>query len=295
MYNTVSKRLEIIENKSHLKYEKKEQINNNMVSSAESGYFDNCSDSLIDDSQLGNNLNMVNNEIKLKQNEDIQQNLIVKVIQFMEAVEKLQMELKQTLEYLNNKNDEVSELKKALMMSQVSLLQLEDKLINIERSSNNGNFIWKITNFKEKQAEAKNNKYKSIYSPCFHSHQNGYKLCSRVFLNGDDSSFGRSLSVFIVVCKGEYDQLLKWPFKQKITFMLIDQINSEFREHIVQSIRPDQNSESFKRPINNMNTASGIPTFCSLSKLDSQEHGYIKDDCAFIKITVETHDLNDLM
>lgn len=274
MYHSLNKRIETIEKSME---SKEVSAQRQTDYSMDSGY------SSHDSTSMNESLNLQINE----------QSIIKKVFECMELVEKLQRDLIKTREKLQNKTDEVADLKKSIIISQVSLIQLEDKLISLERGSNNGVLIWKISNFKEKQNDARNNKCKSLYSPYFYSHHNGYKICSRIFLNGDDSSFGRNLSIFIVIMKGEYDQLLKWPFKQKITFLLIDQINNDFREHIVQSFRPDPNSESFRRPINSMNIASGIPMFCSLSKIDSQEHGYVKDDTMFIKVSIETHDLSE--
>jgi hypothetical protein len=86
---------------------------------------------------------------------------------------------------------------------------------------------------------------------------------------------------------------LKWPFRQKVTFILLDQ-STESKENIIDSFKPDPNSNSFKRPISDMNIASGIPHFCSLNKLKSQEHEYKKDDCMFIKIIIDTRDMIDV-
>ena len=55
--------------------------------------------------------------------------------------------------------------------------------------------------------------------------------------------------------KGDYDALLDWPFRQKVTFMILDQETG--RNHLVDSFRPDPNSSSFKRPTSEMNIASG--------------------------------------
>ena len=48
---------------------------------------------------------------------------------------------------------------------------------------------------------------------------------------------------------------LDWPFRQKVTFMILDQETG--RSHLVDSFRPDPNSSSFKRPTSEMNIASG--------------------------------------
>ncbi|KAH3891905.1 hypothetical protein DPMN_016015 [Dreissena polymorpha] len=37
------------------------------------------------------------------------------------------------------------------------------------------------------------------------------------------SARGKFLSIFVCICKGEYDPLLLWPFRHRVTFTLIDQ------------------------------------------------------------------------
>ena len=83
----------------------------------------------------------------------------------------------------------------------------------------------------------------------------------------------------------QYDALLTWPFKQKVTFMLLDQGSAG--EHVVDAFTPDPNSSSFKRPVSEMNIASGCPLFVPLTLLESNR-SYIKDDTIFVKIVVDT-------
>ncbi|KAK7895193.1 hypothetical protein WMY93_020518 [Mugilogobius chulae] len=92
-----------------------------------------------------------------------------------------------------------------------------------------------------------------------------------------------SLSLFFVVMRGKCDALLKWPFSQKVTLMLLDQNN---REHIIDAFRPDVTSTSFQRPISEMNIASGCPLFCPLAKLAGKSP-YLRDDTIFIKAIVD--------
>lgn len=99
---------------------------------------------------------------------------------------------------------------------------------------------------------------------------------------------GTHVSLFFVIMRGQYDALLKWPFRQKVTLMFIDQNN---REHVVDAFRPDPTSSSFKRPTTEMNIASGCPLLMSLSQLDSVTNAYIKDNAAYVKIIVSTDDL----
>lgn len=90
--------------------------------------------------------------------------------------------------------------------------------------------------------------------------------------------------------QSRFDALLPWPFKQKVTMMLLDQ--GKDGEHIVDAFRPDPSSSSFRKPISERNVASGCPLFAPLNLLES-ERLYIKDDTAFVKIIVDTLGLQD--
>lgn len=50
----------------------------------------------------------------------------------------------------------------------------------------------------------------------FYTAKYGYKLCLRLYLNGDGTGKRTHLSLFIVIMKGEYDALLPWPFRNKV-------------------------------------------------------------------------------
>ena len=152
--------------------------------------------------------------------------------------------------------------------------------------SYDGHLVWKITKFSWLRNEAVNGQQRSFVSPCFFTSPRGYKMCARIYLNGDGMGRGTHISVFFVIMRGQYDALLRWPFRQKVTFMLLDQDNVE---HVIDAFRPDPNSSSFHRPRRETNIASGCPMFCSLTELNN--HAYIRDDTLFLKIFVDTSDL----
>ena len=176
------------------------------------------------------------------------------------------------------------DLHKTLALTQVSLLTLEERLINQEKLCQNGQLIWRINNVHERIIEAKSGRQTSFYSPPFYTDQYGYKMCARVYLNGDGAGKSTHVSLFLVILRGEHDALLNWPFRHKVTFVLVDQ--SELKESVSDSFKPDPNSSSFRRPISEMNIASGLPLFFPLSKLTNSDTGFIKDNCMFIKISV---------
>ncbi|XP_065845076.1 TNF receptor-associated factor 3-like isoform X2 [Oscarella lobularis] len=149
-----------------------------------------------------------------------------------------------------------------------------------------GVLLWKITDIRRRRREAVSGKTPSIYSQPFYTSGCGYKLCARLYLNGDGMGKGTHLSLFFVVMRGEYDALLPWPFQQKVTLVLMDQT---YGRHVSDTFRPDPTSSSFKKPRNEMNIASGCPLFVPLSTLDGGD--YIRDDTLFIKVVVDTSDV----
>ena len=152
--------------------------------------------------------------------------------------------------------------------------------------SYDGVLTWKIHNIMQRRHEAIIKKTPSIFSPPFFTGLRGYKMCARLYFNGDGLGKGTHLSLFFALMKGPYDALLPWPFQQKIKMMLVDQDNIE---HYVDSFRPDPASSSFQRPKGEINTASGSPLFFPLESLST--HCYIRDDTLFIKIIIDTQGL----
>ena len=61
-----------------------------------------------------------------------------------------------------------------------------------------------------------------FYGPFFHTHQHGYKMCLEVYANGDSSSKGTHISVFVRLLVGENDDQLQWPFVGDIDIMLLN-------------------------------------------------------------------------
>ena len=214
--------------------------------------------------------------------------------QFTASIEKMQKKIENLESKDKMKDEKYENFQKILKLAQSQIISLEQEIYSLKNFTYDGVLVWKITDVKGKIQDAISGKQTSHYSPQFYTNRFGYKLCARVFLNGDGIGKNTHVSLFFVLCRGENDALLKWPFKQKITFMLFDQASSDNKDNIIDAFRPEPNSDSFKRPTSDMNIASGVPLFCPLHKLTSSEHEYIKDDCLFIKITVDCRDLTEI-
>ncbi|CAF1200895.1 unnamed protein product [Rotaria sordida] len=131
---------------------------------------------------------------------------------------------------------------------------------NALRTSDCGTYRWKISDVQKKigiiniASDAQSGRQKSIYSPAFYLSPTGYKMCLRLYLNGDSDVRGRHISLFLVIMRGEYDAFIDWPFSYEVLFRLIDQstLNNNQR-NIIASFWPDTSSDSFQRPFYSMN------------------------------------------
>ena len=196
----------------------------------------------------------------------------------VDTVRRLVNTVQETVRRLERRIDSIEH---TLALRNVTLDDLKEYIRQQEFSSHDGQLLWKITEYSRRRNEAVSGQQISFYSPCFHTSCYGYKVCARIYLNGDGIGRGTHISVFFVIMRGQYDALLPWPFKHKVTFMLLDQDNVE---HVIDAFRPDPSSSSFQRLRREANIASGCPMFCSLTELNN--HAYVRDDTMFLRIMV---------
>ncbi|XP_074662917.1 TNF receptor-associated factor 3-like isoform X2 [Tubulanus polymorphus] len=184
----------------------------------------------------------------------------------------------------DNFNNHFQALERQVGLHDLQISEMDLQYQILETATYDGILLWKIKDYKRRKKEAKDGKSLSLYSQPFYTSRHGYKMCARVYLNGDGMGKGTHLSLFFVIMRGEYDQLLQWPFTQKVTLIILDQ--ERRNRHLQDAFRPDRESSSFRRPTSEMNIASGCPRFVSHDILEKGET-YIKNDCMFIKIKVD--------
>ena len=192
--------------------------------------------------------------------------------------------------------DAMSVNQDVLMQDSLSLKQqIENETSKRKQQVLDGTNIWKISQVREKINDSESERQPSIYSPPFYTSTTGYKLSSRLYLNGDGTARGTHMSLFLVILQGEFDSLLQWPFSYQVTFCLFDQRamitsnGSNQPEHVIGSFRPDIKSISFQRPRSAISIASGIPKFLPLERLHVAEgmNRYIINDTMFIKVFID--------
>lgn len=158
------------------------------------------------------------------------------------------------------------------------------RLSTMENVTYDGTMVWKIPEVAQRMRDSESGKYTSLFSLPFYTGRCGYRLCMRIYLRGDGTAKGSHTSIFVIVMKGEFDAILKWPFAQVVRFKLIAQRPGGV--DVNEAILPQPHCISFARPKSEMNIASGIPKFVTIDEL--MMGPYVVDNTMFIKCKVET-------
>lgn len=128
---------------------------------------------------------------------------------------------------------------------------------------------WEINNINDQMEQGQDGKYKVLKSVPFYFIPFEYKYRMWVYINGNGIDLDRHISIFFVVMESEYDHLLEWPMKKKISFELIDQ------ENVTVNV-----SGTFTCHLNDRNRSVGVARFIFAGD-------FIENNCVYIKTTVE--------
>ncbi|XP_047122131.1 TNF receptor-associated factor 3 [Schistocerca piceifrons] len=138
-----------------------------------------------------------------------------------------------------------------------------------------GRLLWKITDFDQKMADAKEHDT-VLHSPIFFSQQFGHKLRLEVHLNGVGHWKGRNMIVGLQVLPGDWDALLPQPFNRKVSVTLRDQApNSEQANNLMKILKAGTTKED----------PAGYHQFFPHKTM--QQFSYIKDNAIYLEVTVE--------
>ncbi len=199
------------------------------------------------------------------------------LLEATDIVDIAKCQLKQKYEEIIVLRDTITKLEKTMQSKHAEFEDRDFRLSLIENSNHDGSMIWKIPQFSQRMADAQTGRYTSLFSLPFHTGRYGYKMCLRLYILGDGIGKNTHMSLFFVVMKGEFDNILPWPFTHKVTFKLINQTGGR---DIIDTFQPDPMSSSFRKPKSDMNIASGCPRFASHTEL--KNGGFILEDTIFI-------------
>ena len=203
------------------------------------------------------------------------------------SVSKLRDDVDNQQSQLVQLGDNVQVMQENFTQFSIALDELRLRQDVLEVKTTNGVFIWKIPDIRRRYRDAVDRKTISLYSPPFYTSPHGYRMCIRVYLNGDGIGKGTHISVFFVLMKSEHDCLLSWPFKQSVRFTLINQVSQS--NSISEAFAPDLSSPSFQQPTGEMNVASGFPKFVRQSILQNEE--FTQGNAIYIKAQVDVSGL----
>ena len=147
--------------------------------------------------------------------------------------------------------------------------------------------LWVI---KMEGVQEKKEKNEAWFSDPVYSHFGGYKMCLKVYANGNGDGKGSHVSVFAYLMQGDNDDKLKWPFKGTIKVSLLNQL--EDGQHLTkQAWSPDRviPEDTSGRVTEGERAANGwgYPEFISQQDLSYQGDKncqYLKDNTLFFRV-----------
>ncbi len=126
------------------------------------------------------------------------------------------------------------------------------------------------------------------YSEGFYTHPQGYKMCLSVYANGNGGGEGTHVSCFVYLMRGEFDEHLKWPFRGKVTFQLLNQ--QEDNKHLTKPVA--FNDEHTARVTSGERAAEGwgkamFTPHSDLGYTAATNCQYLMNDCLYFRVKVE--------
>ena len=209
-----------------------------------------------------------------------------KCSQLNDIVTQLVADVEQHKGTLSQMNTSVDHLSQVVPRYESILEEMNLKIEILEVKSSTGVYVWKVNELGRRYREARIGKTTSLYSPPFYTSTHGYRLCLRAYLYGDGSGKGTHISLFIVLMKSEYDDILLWPFRHHVTLSLINQNNPLSAEAaIIRKFVPNPESSSFQKPKDTFNIASGFPEFAELHILN--DSSFVKNDTIYFRVKLD--------
>lgn len=184
----------------------------------------------------------------------------------------LRKELKGKTEQIDDLEFENSELKDRLSIleARVDVLSEKQKIASTTGLPI-GPVDFTMHNFDKQKKDGS-----SWWSAPFYTHPQGYKMVLRVDANGWGEGKGTHVSMAVYLKNGEFDQLLKWPFRARITIQLLNQECKESEENRIRviSILTQSKEKAMK----------GIGEAKFIHHSDLRTKDYLKNDCLQFRI-----------
>ena len=166
-----------------------------------------------------------------------------------------------------------------------SLVSVRSLLEQNKTLSEGEAFLFKLPGYASKKV-----KDEIFHSPSFCTSPGGYKMCIRVYANGDGSGKGTHVSfthvsLYAALLEGAYDASLSWPFMGTVTFTLLNQLADDNHHSSTLKYKTKYNA--------NVGSNWGYDQFISHSGLSHdpvKNTQYLKNDTLYFRVTVVVGD-----
>ena len=174
---------------------------------------------------------------------------------------------------------------KHALMSTQTVQSLISELTAAKRELNSKRvppLVFKMTDYNDLKGSIR--KFGTWESPYFYSHPGGYAMNMHVVPCGENL-IDYSLSLYVHLVPGLYDDELLWPFDGEVRVSILNQAEDD--RHYSKVIDWSGSGESAtKRPRCKPNTGRGKKKFISHERLEAVSDAcrYVKDDCIYFKV-----------
>jgi len=165
-----------------------------------------------------------------------------------QSFEVFQEQMKMKIEEISQEKADLTKLQRCTDEMEMLLAEV----IQTRDIQNCGEFLWCIDNWKDKLERGRNGINKFICSDPFYSHRNGYKMRLRL-------GFGiSSLYLYLQILRGEFDNILQWPFRHEVKFDLINQETGLPHSSRILKTTGNPNWDGWKKPTTGENEGIGF-------------------------------------
>ena len=129
------------------------------------------------------------NQLSRKATKDLEQSIVSKNAEISQQLASLKNDLTRLQSDVTTK---MQPLVDAVLRAETTLQQLQEgfgemalMVQTLQATSYSGTFIWKIPEVQRRRTEARSGRTVSLYSAPFYTSRHGYKMCLRLYMDGD--------------------------------------------------------------------------------------------------------------
>ena len=151
-----------------------------------------------------------------------------------------------------------------------------------------GKYIFKVKNFSKLLQNARDVVGWSYESLPFSTDPFGYHFSLIIFPLGVNGGDREHISLFVRTKRGEFDNILNWPFMGSFSLTILDQSDAAdgFHNHITGTFATKGNQRAFRKPIAWQNdTLYGFAKFAPIEMVCTQR--YLREDSVMIKVEID--------